>query len=223
MCIVFFLLDLKVFHCTDKRFLQGLTPILNYLLQHQIFYKHDLSPQTMESTLHHNAILTGYLDTYCLVCESFLKAENVFKHIDKPFHTKNLDAAPYMRNYKDESIRKVSIFIYSGGQMRNSEKCENCIVYRIIFKRSTISQEFITTILKTAHCWMCVFNYLLITSERTAIFFKCSVYRWFILRYTTFFCRLFVLAAKLAVVWMQMSSEEAANLIRNVLRLRTVC
>lgn len=61
----------------------------------------------MESKLHHNAILTGYLDLYCLICERLLRAEDVFNHINQTIHKKNLDAAPYVEIYKDEHIRKV--------------------------------------------------------------------------------------------------------------------
>lgn len=63
----------------------------------------------MESNLHHNAVITGYVDAYCLICESVHRPENAFNHIDKPVHKKNLDAAPYVEKYKDEHIRKVCI------------------------------------------------------------------------------------------------------------------
>lgn len=61
----------------------------------------------MDSKLHQNAILTGYMDSYCLLCEKLLSAEDAVNHIDKPIHKKNLDAAPYLKIYEDESIRKV--------------------------------------------------------------------------------------------------------------------
>ncbi|XP_026323182.1 uncharacterized protein LOC113232626 [Hyposmocoma kahamanoa] len=80
--------------------------------------------ETMESKLHQNAILTGYVDAYCLICESLHRAEDIFNHIDKPIHKKNLDAAPYVTKYKDEFIRKVKKGYY----------CELC---NIVFTTAT--------------------------------------------------------------------------------------
>lgn len=64
----------------------------------------------MESKLHQNAILTGCVDSYCLICESLLRAEDVFNHIGKTIHKKNLNASAYVQKYKDEFIRKVGIY-----------------------------------------------------------------------------------------------------------------
>lgn len=67
----------------------------------------------MEAKLHQNAILTGYVDAFCLICESLLTVEDVINHIGKPIHKKNLDAAPYLEKYKGENIRKVRVCFYN--------------------------------------------------------------------------------------------------------------
>ncbi|KAJ2941529.1 hypothetical protein O0L34_g14574 [Tuta absoluta] len=62
----------------------------------------------MFSKYHRNAIITGYIDSYCLVCESHLRSEDdINGHIAKPIHSKNLDATAYLDRHKDDCVRKV--------------------------------------------------------------------------------------------------------------------
>ncbi|KAI5645585.1 hypothetical protein NE865_02252 [Phthorimaea operculella] len=62
----------------------------------------------MFSKYHRNAIITGYIDSYCLVCESHLRSEDdINGHISKPIHSKNLDATAYLEKHKDDCVRKV--------------------------------------------------------------------------------------------------------------------
>ncbi|XP_049880604.1 uncharacterized protein LOC126377031 [Pectinophora gossypiella] len=62
----------------------------------------------MLSKFHKNAVLTGYIDSYCLACESHLRSEeDINVHIAKPIHLKNLEATSFLEKYKDDYVRKV--------------------------------------------------------------------------------------------------------------------
>lgn len=55
-----------------------------------------------------NAILTGSVDNFCLVCETHLESDrDILAHITKPVHTKTLAATCFVEQYKTDMIRKV--------------------------------------------------------------------------------------------------------------------
>ena len=66
--------------------------------------------KVMASKFSKNAILSGGVDSFCLVCESILRNhDDISSHIEKPIHRKNLDSAPYVDKFKEESVRKVTV------------------------------------------------------------------------------------------------------------------
>lgn len=68
----------------------------------------------MSSILNKNCILTGPVDSLCLVCEDHLRGdEDSMQHIAKPIHQKNLDATNYFDKYKDDHVWKVSTQTFS--------------------------------------------------------------------------------------------------------------
>ncbi|KAI5645588.1 hypothetical protein NE865_02255 [Phthorimaea operculella] len=69
---------------------------------------HYAAGATMFSKFHQHAILTGCVDSFCLVCESHLRSEDeATNHIEKPVHLKNLQACPYFEKFSNDHIRKV--------------------------------------------------------------------------------------------------------------------
>lgn len=61
-----------------------------------------------QSKLHNNSILTGAVDSYCLVCDNYLRSEDeAFAHIEKPIHKKNKGAAIRVEKFLDDWIIKV--------------------------------------------------------------------------------------------------------------------
>ncbi|KAJ2941521.1 hypothetical protein O0L34_g14566 [Tuta absoluta] len=62
----------------------------------------------MLSKWHQHAILTGCVDSICLVCESHLRSEDdATNHIEKPGHLKNLQLCPYFEKFSNDHIRKI--------------------------------------------------------------------------------------------------------------------
>ncbi|GBP06216.1 hypothetical protein EVAR_3572_1 [Eumeta japonica] len=64
----------------------------------------------MPSIFSKNAIISGEIDYYCLVCDDRLKTEDsVNAHIQKVVHQKNLDQKScYVKDYEIDKIRKVN-------------------------------------------------------------------------------------------------------------------
>ncbi|XP_072934271.1 uncharacterized protein [Epargyreus clarus] len=57
---------------------------------------------------HKNAVITGLLDSYCLLCEVHLRnEEDTHDHIADLRHKKHLESSGYLEKYKDDMIRKV--------------------------------------------------------------------------------------------------------------------
>lgn len=74
-----------------------------------LFLFYFLFSVTMAFQCPNNAIITGLIDAYCLVCESHLRSgDDVHYHIAKPIHIKNRDSTGYFGKYKDDCVRKVS-------------------------------------------------------------------------------------------------------------------
>lgn len=63
----------------------------------------------MGTKLKRNAILAGYINSYCLVCEcSFETYNETSDHIDDKTHADKLLACPYLKKFGNNCIRKVN-------------------------------------------------------------------------------------------------------------------
>ncbi|KAL4708495.1 hypothetical protein ACJJTC_014103 [Scirpophaga incertulas] len=62
----------------------------------------------MSARYQKNAIISGYIDFLCLVCQEYMKSErDVNTHINKPIHEKRLNSAEVVGNCKNDKIIKV--------------------------------------------------------------------------------------------------------------------
>lgn len=59
-----------------------------------------------------NAILKGYVDYFCLICNTYLRNEDeTASHISKESHQSNLNKTSYIKDFKEDYIKKVCSLI----------------------------------------------------------------------------------------------------------------